>query len=405
MFKYLACCFMLVLIYPLGVDLYLVGLPDIAKDLNATTIDLHTAFSIYLAGMASTMIIAGLVSDRFGRKPIALLGALIFVCASYGAALTVSTEQFLFARVWQGVGAGFCYVVTFAILRDTLDDDKRSKVLSVINGITCIVPVIAPVFGYLLLMCFKWPSLFTGMAIFAGTSCLVCLFLLDETYHKNKETHQERESSSGESLLSSLFISRLFITCLSITAILTYVNTSPIILMNQMGLSTAQYSISMTGLAIFSMITSFLMPYILSKCGQKSILLLSQALFLSCAILFLITQTLHLSTYLNLVGFAMIGIGFAMGFGILMSQALNPFKQNAGLASSVLAICQIAFSASYIWIMGMLGVSAVNMLIILLLFSSIASTIVLISVPNQRDRLQECPTPRDESSDITSPSA
>lgn len=405
MFKYLACCFMLVLIYPLGVDLYLVGLPDIAKDLNATTIDLHTAFSIYLAGMASTMIIAGLVSDRFGRKPIALLGALIFVCASYGAALTVSTEQFLFARFWQGVGAGFCYVVTFAILRDTLDDDKRSKVLSVINGITCIVPVIAPVFGYLLLMYFKWPSLFTGMAIFAGTSCLVCLFLLDETYHKNKETHQERESSSGESLLSSLFISRLFITCLSITAILTYVNTSPIILMNQMGLSTAQYSISMTGLAIFSMITSFLMPYILSKCGQKSILLLSQALFLSCAILFLITQTLHLSTYLNLVGFAMIGIGFAMGFGILMSQALNPFKQNAGLASSVLAICQIAFSASYIWIMGMLGVSAVNMLIILLLFSSIASTIVLISVPNQRDRLQECPTPRDESSDITSPSA
>ena len=107
MFKYLACCFMLVLIYPLGVDLYLVGLPDIAKDLNATTIDLHTAFSIYLAGMASTMIIAGLVSDRFGRKPIALLGALIFVCASYGAALTVSTEQFLFARFWQGVGAGF----------------------------------------------------------------------------------------------------------------------------------------------------------------------------------------------------------------------------------------------------------------------------------------------------------
>jgi Major Facilitator Superfamily. len=69
---------MLILIYPLGVDLYLVGLPDIARDLNASAVDLHTAFSIYLAGMASTMIIAGIVSDRFGRKPIALLGALIF---------------------------------------------------------------------------------------------------------------------------------------------------------------------------------------------------------------------------------------------------------------------------------------------------------------------------------------
>jgi DHA1 family multidrug resistance protein-like MFS transporter len=335
------------------------------------------------------MIIAGLVSDRFGRKPIALLGALIFVCASYGAALTVSAEQFLFARFWQGVGAGFCYVVTFAILRDTLDDDKRSKVLSVINGITCIVPVIAPVLGYLLLMRFEWPSLFTGMAIFAGISCLVCIFWLDETYHNNKETHPNREISDNESLLSPLFISRLFITCLSITAILTYVNTSPIILMSQMGLSTGQYSISMTGLASFSMITSFLTPYLLSKLGQKTVLLLSQILFLSCAIIFALTQTLGLNAYLNLVGFAMIGVGFAMGFGILMSQALNPFKQNAGLASSVLAICQIAFSAGYIWIMGMLGVSAVNMLIILLLFSSIANTIVLVSVPNQRECLQE----------------
>ncbi|MTD06645.1 MdtL family multidrug efflux MFS transporter [Serratia sp. YC16] len=385
--KCLTCCLMLILIYPLGVDLYLVGLPDIARDLNASAVDLHTAFSIYLAGMASTMIIAGIVSDRFGRKPIALLGALIFSCASYGAALTITADQFLFARFWQGVGAGFCYVVTFAILRDALDDDKRSKVLSVINGITCIVPVIAPVLGYLLLMNFKWPSLFTGMAIFAGISCFVCLVWLDETYHKNKDAHQTTDLS-GESLLSSLFISRLFITCLSITAILTYVNTSPIILITQMGFSTAQYSISMAVLASFSMITSFLMPYLLSRLGQTTVLFLSQMLFLTCACVFFFTQALYLSTYLNLVGFAMIGVSFAMGFGVLMSQALKPFKQNAGLASSVLAICQIAFSAGYIWIMGMLGVSAVNMLIILLVFSSIANSIILIAVPNQQRSLQ-----------------
>ncbi|MBI6151011.1 MdtL family multidrug efflux MFS transporter [Serratia surfactantfaciens] len=385
--KCLTCCLMLILIYPLGVDLYLVGLPDIARDLNASAVDLHTAFSIYLAGMASTMIIAGIVSDRFGRKPIALLGALIFSCASYGAALTLTADQFLFARFWQGVGAGFCYVVTFAILRDALDDDKRSKVLSVINGITCIVPVIAPVLGYLLLMNFKWPSLFTGMAIFAGISCFVCLVWLDETYHKNKDAHQTTDLS-GESLLSSLFISRLFITCLSITAILTYVNTSPIILITQMGFSTAQYSISMAVLASFSMITSFLMPYLLSRLGQTTVLFLSQMLFLTCACVFFFTQALYLSTYLNLVGFAMIGVSFAMGFGVLMSQALKPFKQNAGLASSVLAICQIAFSAGYIWIMGMLGVSAVNMLIILLVFSSIANSIILLAVPNQQRSLQ-----------------
>lgn len=383
MLKYLTCCFLLILIYPMGVDLYLVGLPDIARDLEASTVDLHAAFSIYLVGMASTMIIAGVVSDRLGRKPIALLGALLFACASYASSLITSADLFLFSRFFQGVGAGFCYVVTFAILRDTLDDDKRSKVLSVINGITCIIPVIAPVLGYLLLLKFRWPSLFIGMAIFASVSCFVCLLWLDETHRKNRNK-QPPTDHAKESLFSSLFISRLFITCLSITAILTYVNTSPIILMNQMGLSTGQYSISMAALASFSMITSFLTPYLLSKLGQKTLLFLSQFLFLLCAGIFFFTQNLHLNAYLNLAGFAMIGIGFAMGFGILMSQALTPFKQHAGLASSVLAICQIAFSACYIWIMGALEVSAINMLIILLVFSSIANTLVLSVVPNQQ---------------------
>ncbi len=53
--------------------------------------------------------------------------------------------------VFPGVGAGSCYVVAFAILRDVLDDQKRAKVLSMMNGITTIVPVLAPVINHLIM--------------------------------------------------------------------------------------------------------------------------------------------------------------------------------------------------------------------------------------------------------------
>lgn len=61
MSRFLICSFALVLLYPAGIDMYLVGLPRIAADLNASEAQLHIAFSVYLAGMAAAMLFAGKV--------------------------------------------------------------------------------------------------------------------------------------------------------------------------------------------------------------------------------------------------------------------------------------------------------------------------------------------------------
>ena len=66
MSRFLICSFALVLLYPAGIDMYLVGLPRIADDLNASEAQLHIAFSVYLAGMAAGMVCAGLVGERSG---------------------------------------------------------------------------------------------------------------------------------------------------------------------------------------------------------------------------------------------------------------------------------------------------------------------------------------------------
>ena len=168
MTRFLLCSFALVLLYPSGIDMYLVGLPRIAQDLGASEAQLHIAFSVYLAGMASAMLFAGRIADRSGRKPVAIVGAAIFVIASLLCAQAHTSSHFLIGRFIQGIGAGSCYVVAFAILRDTLDDRRRAKVLSLLNGITCIIPVLAPVLGHLIMLKYPWQSLFytmTGMGV------------------------------------------------------------------------------------------------------------------------------------------------------------------------------------------------------------------------------------------------
>ncbi|MFB2685456.1 MFS transporter [Shewanella mangrovisoli] len=381
MFRYLLCCFGLVLMYPTGIDMYLVGLPQIANQLGATEAQLHIAFSVYLAGMATTMLFAGSLADRIGRKPITLFGALLFALASYFAARSQSSDLFLIARFVQGVGAGCCYVVAFAILRDVLDDKRRARVLSMVNGVTCIIPVIAPVIGHLIMLRFPWPSLFYTMAVMGLLVFGLCLFVLRETYSKASFHSQTLPRVQTESFKQGFFISRVVITTLGVTTILSYVNVSPMLIMGQMGFDRGQYSNTMAMTALVSMLTSFSTPFLLNQFKEKSLILFSQTLFAAAALVFILTQLGWLGQLFNLLGFGLVCSGFAIGFGVTMSQALSPFVARAGVASSLLGIAQVCTSALYIWVMGLLEVSAINILLVILTVGALISITLMLAVP------------------------
>ena len=395
MTRFILCSFALVLLYPTAIDLYLVGLPQIAKDLGASESQLHIAFSVYLAGMAATMVFAGKLSDVIGRRPIAITGAIIFTLASFMGSTVENSQTFLIVRFIQGVGAGSCYVVAFAILRDKLDDKRRVKVLSMVNGITCIMPVIAPVFGHLIMLSFPWPSLFITMAGMGGVVSLLSVLVLKETNTTrqssmdnltlNVDTRSQSASQSAivaESFYQRFFLSRLLISSIAVTAILTFVNVSPMLIMNTMGFSRGEYSIAMALTALVSMLTSFAMPLALSYIRQGTLMLVSQILFVAAAVILGLTQLSADSQIISLFGFSLICAGFSIGFGVVMSQALSPYRYRAGIASSILGVAQICSSALYIWLLGLFGVSALNMLLLILLIGGVISAVLILFIPS-----------------------
>ncbi|EIZ0713760.1 MFS transporter [Salmonella enterica] len=337
--RFLLCSFALVLLYPAGIDMYLVGLPRIAADLNASEAQLHIAFSVYLAGMATAMLFAGKIADQSGRKPVAIVGALVFMMASLLCSWASEGSLFLSGRFLQGVGAGGCYVVAFAILRDTLDEHRRAKVLSLLNGITCIVPVLAPVMGHLIMLRFPWQSLFYTMSAMGIIVGLLSLFILRETRPARLAPRDlSRSSPAAESLINRFFVSRLAITTLSVSVILTFVNTSPVLLMEVMGFSRGDYAITMALTAGVSMVVSFSTPFALGLFKPRTLMLVSQ----------------------------------------------GPFSLRAGVASSTLGIAQVCGSSLWIWLAAILGISAMNMLIGILIGCSIVSILLIFSVTPNR---------------------
>ena len=105
--------------------------------------------------------------------------------------------MFLSGRFIQGIGAGGCYVVACAILRDTLSAQRRAKVLSMLNGITCIIPVLAPVVGYLIMLKFPWQSLFWTMAAMGAIVFILSVTVLKETPSRFATAISHRNPPSG----------------------------------------------------------------------------------------------------------------------------------------------------------------------------------------------------------------
>lgn len=381
MARFLFCSFALVLLYPSGIDMYLVGLPRIAHDLGASEAQLHIAFSIYLAGMALAMMVAGRIADSTGRQPVAICGAIIFAIASAFCANAMSSPMFMIGRFIQGIGAGSCYVVAFAILRDALDDRRRAKVLSLLNGITCIVPVLAPVIGHLIMLKFPWQSLFWVMTGMGGVVFLLSTLVLKESHPGALSPESPTPASSNETLKSRFFLSRMLMTMLSVSAILTYVNISPVLLMEVMQFNRGEYSMIMALTALVSMLVAFSTPFLLTRFSERGLMLTAQGLFFSAGIILASTH----AEQMMLFGLTLICAGFSLGFGVMMSQALGPFRLRAGVASSALGITQVCGSSLYIWLTALLGISALNMLIGILISCSMVCMLLITFVSAQVD--------------------
>ncbi|WP_324024578.1 MdtL family multidrug efflux MFS transporter [Aeromonas caviae] len=375
---FLLCTFLMIILYPLGIDLYLVAVPRIAQTLQGSEAQIHTAFSIYLLGMAATVLPGGMLADRHGRRPVVLGGALIFALASLVAANATGIGQFYLGRFWQGVGAGALYIMTFTVLRDVLSQARLAMALSLINGVICVIPVLAPVLGYLILSHFDWRGIFVAMALVAACSGLINLLLLKET----RPPCQPRGATRPFALLRSpRFMLHSLLTSASVTAILVYVSVSPLILMQAFGFTTEQYAMVMMVMAGVSMSASFLTPLLLRWQGKQRVLALSHLAYLLAACLLLGNGQLGGHVSLLLPGFALVCVGFSCGFGVAMGEALDVCGDQVASASALLCIMQIGLSGLFIWGMGHLGMPALWMLILALLLALLGYLVVKVLLP------------------------
>lgn len=154
----------------LAIDAMLPALPAIGEALNVTEDnDRQLVIGALLIGFGLAQIVHGPLSDRFGRRPLLIGGLGLYAVSSIVAAYSQSFELLLAARFTQGVAVAATRVLAVSIVRDLYVGRKMAQVMSFAMMVFMAVPVLAPLFGEIILSFASWRWIF-GMFAVIGIS-------------------------------------------------------------------------------------------------------------------------------------------------------------------------------------------------------------------------------------------
>ncbi|MCH4170298.1 MAG: Bcr/CflA family efflux MFS transporter [Lactobacillus sp.] len=251
---------------PLSTDLYLPALPTMGRFFAVNEFVMNLTLILFFIFYSGATLIWGPLSDRFGRRPILLIGLTIYMLASVLCGLAQNAPQIIVFRIIQAIGGGTATTIATAIIKDVYRGKQQEDTLAIVQSMVVISPALAPVIGALLLQFISWRGIFFTQAIL-GLTVVIGSVVYTETNH-------QRDNASGVIkaigrlgvVLRNPGFSALLVTfsVMSIVS-LAYISSSSYIFQNTFKLSSQMYSFFFS----FNALGMLLAPLVYIKVSEK----------------------------------------------------------------------------------------------------------------------------------------
>jgi len=324
---------------PITTDLYLPALPALTEGFGAPMAQAQLTLTALLLAFGLSQLVWGPLSDRFGRRPILLIGLTAYVLASVASTLSPSMGMLIVWRTVQGAAMGAGVMCARAIVRDLYTPLQGARVMSKgMTGLGVIACLSAPL-GGLLSDLFSWRVALLTLAIF-GALCLGLIALRFCETVPQKNLQALKPATLLRTWLTILrnptFLAFSALSTASYGGLFTFLASSSFVFIQVLGLSTTQYGLLMFSMAFAYLLGTFLCRRLLPRFGVRRSVAIAGTLTLSGGTLMgvLALAGLHTSWAIMLPFYLfMLGHGVHQPCG--QSGAVGPFPQAAGAASAL----------------------------------------------------------------------
>ncbi|HJD55422.1 MAG TPA: multidrug effflux MFS transporter [Rickettsia endosymbiont of Pyrocoelia pectoralis] len=250
------------------VDLFVPSFPDIQDTFNLSAFMTELLLGVNLTAYCLTSLIVGNLGDRYGRKPIIIVGLLIFNFGSLFCVFSNNYEAILFGRFLQGAGISAVAVLVYVVLADIYSVQEQQRLMGILNGTITLAIAFAPVIGSYVNLFWGWRANFVLLFVVGIISLILGIFFIPEG-----KTNKNVRISLKEYL--PVFKSRKAIYYILTMIFLAqgywiFISIAPILYMQDLGVTLEHFGLYQGSMAALFSVMSFSSGYCFNKFGIKN---------------------------------------------------------------------------------------------------------------------------------------
>ncbi len=327
----------------IGMTIISPALTLIKDDLNISFSDTQLILTLYFIFLALGQILSGPFSDKYGRKPILILGATIYSISAFAASYSSNIEILLILRCVQGFGAAACLSVGRTILSDCFEISEAAKQMSKMTAIMAIIPISCFIFGGFLAEFLGWRTNLIALGIISLTLIILMSLILQETLiNKAKSVSFKNIFLVYQGLVKNFSFNFFTITTAMQTSMFFAMNGFMPYEFERKGVSISEFgiwfSLTSVGYILGNIINSKLTP----KVGLEKMCFVGTVCSFCTVFIFFLNNNLGENGSLTLSLICVL-FGCSNGFAVAnsMTGAINSSKLNKGAASGLMGAFQV----------------------------------------------------------------
>lgn len=318
---------------PFTQTIYTPMLPQIQEQYQTSEFVVNLTISVFVLGLALMQLVYGPLTDRMGRRKVLLPSVLVYIAASFGAALSSTIEGLVFFRAMQAVGIASGSVVATTVIGDLYEGKMRGRAMGTFQMLVTMGPVVGPVVGGFVGEAAGVNGVFWVLTVGGVLLWLTVYRLLPETKPETSGGNRFSVRDFATVLQDRVGSSIVMLGFVQYFTFYQFLVFLPVLLTSTYGLSAAENGLVFLPMSLFLVVGSNLGGRLQERVQTRKLLILTTSLNVLATVLFFLLAGVSLPVLIAVI--SVFGLCLGLSLPVQTTMLADAFAHNRATAIGV----------------------------------------------------------------------